>query len=236
MNELYQQNVFKESHCHFQEIDRFSSFYGGISSDPIRGIRNLQQELIWESVSGRQAYNIYLGKHNIGQNVKITQGPIPLPKPNTVNRFGLSNSSWYKKACVPLIFSGVIVNFIETALEIFQRISKMVLCCDQSVVVFSTVVLDQKVISPGACLYQESLFGISPAISVEDAENISKDGYRSMLENLIQMFKDGHLSWIKQGEVFLLHLLDDMVAFPIAIYHLEKSGDYKMRRVVLQKF
>lgn len=118
------------------------------------------------------------------------------------------------------------MNFIETALEIFQRISKMVLRCDQSVAVFSTVVLARKAISPGACLYQESLFEISPAISVEYAENISKDGYRSMLENLIQMFKDGHLSWIKQGEVFLLHLLDDMVAFPIAIYHLEKSGDY----------
>ena len=77
-----------ESHCHFQEIDLLSSFYGGISSDPIRGITNLhqlfpaavlQQELIRESVSGRQAYNIYLGKHNVGQNVKISESPIPLP-------------------------------------------------------------------------------------------------------------------------------------------------------------
>ena len=67
-----------------------------------------------------------------------------------------------------------------------------------------------------------------PSISVEDAENISKDGYRSMLENLIQMFKDGHLSWMKQGKVFLLHLLDDMVPFPMAIYHLEKCGDYNV--------
>lgn len=108
MNELYQQNVFKESHCHFQEIDLFSSFSGGKSSDPIRGIRNLhqlfpgavlQQELIRESVSGRQAYNIYLGKHNIGQNVKITQGPMPLPKPNTVNHFGLSNSHFQWGHC-----------------------------------------------------------------------------------------------------------------------------------------
>ena len=41
------------------------------------------------------------------------------------------------------------------------------------------------------------------------------------------MFKDGSFKWVKQGEVFLLHLLDDMVAFPIAIYHLEKSGDYR---------
>lgn len=79
MNELYQQDVLKESHCHFQEIDMFSYFYGRISSDPIRGITNLhrmfpaavlQQELIRESVSGRQAYNIYLGKHNIGKMLK----------------------------------------------------------------------------------------------------------------------------------------------------------------------
>ena len=79
-------------------MDLFSSFYGGISSDLIRGITNLhqlfpvavlQQELIRESVSGRQAYNIYLGKHNVGQYVKISQSPIPLPKPNIINHFGL---------------------------------------------------------------------------------------------------------------------------------------------------
>ena len=89
----------------------------------------------------------------------------------------------------------VIVTFIETALEIFLRISKMVLRCDHSVVVFRTDVLDQKAISPGACLYQVSLFGILPPISIKDAENISKDGYKTMLEKLIQMFKDGHLRW-----------------------------------------
>ena len=58
-----------------------------------------------------------------------------------------------------------------------------------------------------------------------DASSIAKDGYKTMLENLIKMFKDGRYSWVRQGEVFLLHLLDDMVAFPIAIYHLDKSGD-----------
>ena len=54
----------------------------------------------------------------------------------------------------------------------------------------------------------------------------AKDGYKTMLKNLMKMFKDGRYSWVKQGEVFLLHLLDDMVAFPIAIYHLDKSGDH----------
>ena len=42
----------------------------------------------------------------------------------------------------------------------------------------------------------------------------------------MKMFKDGRYSWVKLGEVFLLHLLDDMIAFPIAIYHLDKSGDH----------
>ena len=40
------------------------------------------------------------------------------------------------------------------------------------------------------------------------------------------MLKDGRYRWVKQGEVFLLHLLDDKIAFPIAIYHLDKSGDH----------
>ena len=83
-----------------------------------------------------------------------------------------------------------------------------------------------KKLSPGACLYQQNLFGISPPISVADAGSIAKDGYKTMLENLIKMFKDGCYSWVKQREVFLLHLLDDMIAFPITIYHLDKSGDH----------
>ena len=102
MNELYQQDVLKESHCHFQEIDLFSFFFGGISADPITGMKNvyqlfpaavLQLEIIREAVSGRQACNIYLGKHNVGKNVEMSDGAIPLPNPNTVKQFGLSNAT-----------------------------------------------------------------------------------------------------------------------------------------------
>ena len=42
--------------------------------------------------------------------------------------------------------------------------------------------MDQKALSPGACLYQQNLFGISPPISVADAGSIAKDGYKTMLE------------------------------------------------------
>lgn len=98
MNELYQRDVLSErTSLHFQEIvDLFSSFFGGISADPIRGMENLhqlfpvlQQEMIREAVSGRQAYNIYLGKHNVGKNVKMSDSAIPLPNRSAVNHFGL---------------------------------------------------------------------------------------------------------------------------------------------------
>lgn len=98
MNELYQRDVLSErKSLHFQEIvDLFSSFFGGISADPMRGMENLhqlfpvlQQEMIREAVSGRQAYNIYLGKHNVGKNVKMSDSAIPLPNRNAVNHFGL---------------------------------------------------------------------------------------------------------------------------------------------------
>lgn len=98
MNELYQRDVLSErKSLHFQEIvDLFSSFFGGISADPIRGMENLhqlfpvlQQEMIREAVSGRQAYNIYLGKHNVGKKVKMSDSAIPLPNRSAVNHFGL---------------------------------------------------------------------------------------------------------------------------------------------------
>ena len=45
-----------------------------------------------------------------------------------------------------------------------------------------------------------------------------------MLENLIKMLKDGRYSWVKQGEVFLLRLLDDMIAFPISLISADIYG------------
>ena len=102
----------------------------------------------------------------------MSYGAIPFPNSNTVNHFDLSSSSWYNKASVPLIsFSGAIVNFVEIALELFQRLSKMVVRSEHALVVYGTIVVDQKALSPGACLYHQNLFGISPSISVADASS-----------------------------------------------------------------
>ena len=97
---------------------------------------------------------------------------------------------------MPLVFNAVIVNFVEIALEMFRRLSKMVVRSEQALVVYGTIVVDQKALSPGACLYQQILFGTSPSISVVDAGSIVKDGYKTMLQNLIKMFKDGRYSWV----------------------------------------
>ena len=77
---------------------------------------------------------------------------------------------------MPLVFSGVIVNFVEIALEMFERLSKMVVRSEHALVVYGTIIVDQKPLSPGACLYQQNMFGISPPISVADAGSIAKDG------------------------------------------------------------
>ena len=76
MNEMIQSGILSDKHCHLQEISMFTSILGEISEDPLREITNLQkrfpvavflQEKIRNSVSGRQAYNAYLGKHNVGK-------------------------------------------------------------------------------------------------------------------------------------------------------------------------
>ena len=43
-----------------------------------------------------------------------------------------------------------------------------------------------------------------------------------MLQNLIRFLKDGRRCLVKQGELFILTLLDKVAAFPAALYYLEK--------------
>ena len=60
------------------------------------------------------AYNTYLGKHNVGKGIGSVAGGMTFPSTNSVNHFGISPSSWFKKAPVPLVYDGVIVNYFET--------------------------------------------------------------------------------------------------------------------------
>ena len=98
--------------------------------------------------------------------------------------------------------------------------------------------LIKKAVSPGGCVYSGGLYGILPPISGRDANILLQNGYRNMLQNLINEFKEGTRHWVKQGEVFMLQLLDQLIAIPIAIYLLEKSGthidiDLRLKEVLL---
>ena len=55
---------------------------------------------------------------------------------------------------------------------------------------------------------QKSLWNLCFTVSISlYTENIAKEGYQSMLQNLIRFLKDGRNGWVKQGELFTLSLL-----------------------------
>ena len=140
----------------------FISIFGEISEDPLTGITNLQkrfpaavflQEKIRNSVSGRQAYNAYLGKHDVRKGTGGIAGEKTLSRPDSVNHFGVSPSNWYKKASVPLVYDGVVVNYVETLQNIIPEVTNLKIASENSITVCANVRFDQKVISPGICEY-----------------------------------------------------------------------------------
>ena len=127
------------------------------------------------------------------------KGQVQLPDPNCVNQAGLSDSSWYKKAAVPFLFDGVVINFVEILQDLYLKITKVKIVSKNSVVVFASVIFDQKAVSPGGCVYSGGLYRILPPISGRDANILLQNGYRNMLQNLINEFKEGTRHWVKQG-------------------------------------
>ena len=133
MNELIQSGMISESHCHLQEVSLFSAMFGKISDDPIRGMRNLHgrfpaavlfQELIKNSVTGWQAYNIYLGKHNVSKQLSGNARNMDLPTPSGVNHFGLSLQADSRKTQYPwylMVYSSAILKYFRAFYQISQK-------------------------------------------------------------------------------------------------------------------
>ena len=82
------------------------------------------------------------------QNQMIPGGKT-LPRPDSVNHFGISPSNWYKKAPVHLVYVWI------TSRHSRKSFLKL---------------------SPGICEYQKIGFGVLPSISHEEALVISPDG------------------------------------------------------------
>ena len=199
MNELIQSGMISESHCHLQEVSLFSAMFGKISDDPIRGTRNLHsrfpaavlfQELIKNSVTGRQAYNIYLGKHNVSKQISANARNMDLPTPSSVNYFGLSPSSWFKKDPVPMVFDCVFISYIEILQSILLDITKVKVVSSNNVTIFGTVTFDQKAISPGLCNYQNLGLGVRTQSSNQQKRlNCSKMGTLKCFKSLFMILK-----------------------------------------------
>ena len=235
MIELVQACIIDESHCHLQEVCLFSSIFGEISENSLGGMRSLHSrfpaagflhELIRNSVSGRQTYNIDLGKHSVGKHVGGTKHGMSLPSPSSVNHFCLSPSSWVKKETVPLIFDGVFINFIEILQDILPEITKVKLQSTNNLVVFGTLIFDQKAVSHGLCKYQNLGLGVLPVVTPIETVDFLENGYSRMLQKLIADFKISERFGVKNEELFFFQLLDYFVAIPIAALYLSKSGQW----------
>ena len=110
---------------------------------------------------------------------------------NSVNHFGISPSSWLKKATVPLVYDGVIVNnYIETLHKTVPGITDIQMASEGNITVYTTVSFDQKAISPGICEYQKVGFGVLPPTCHQDAVSLLENEYSKMLRELIKDFKE----------------------------------------------
>ncbi len=56
-----------------------------------------------QSLTGKQAYNAYLGVHGVGQGVNGRTAEFDINKAKKTNHVAPSNSSLIKKAIVPLV-------------------------------------------------------------------------------------------------------------------------------------
>ncbi|XP_066934637.1 uncharacterized protein [Clytia hemisphaerica] len=235
IQEMFNQGRINDSHPFVQEIQYFSSMYGNVATDPVRGLTGLHerypglmylQERMRLATSGKAAYNIYLGKHGVGSTRNVLKSSQPvLPKPESVFHFGLAPSSWMKKQVCPALHDGIIIQFLLTLLDVMPNVTKVKLETKTSCTLYGCLILDQKGISPGADEYDGMIYGITPNLGPDDVSKLCENGYPEMLKNLIRMFTEKNLKWVKQVEVFMIQMLDICVAVPIASYGLDETGE-----------
>ena len=202
----------------------------------------LFHECLRESSSGRAAYNIYLGKHNehLGRSpFSCADSPAIVPSPENVNHAGLSVSSWYKKAIIPIFVNGVFINFIESLQKLACSLQTMKIVGPLSSTFYCDIIFDSKAINLGTEVYQDTLYGTVPPIKAEEAKTSCENGYKEMLQTMILDFAEKRRSWIKQAEVYMLQFLDIVVAVPIAVFYLTQDGtsdDVKQRTALVLKY
>ena len=235
MQELLNSGELNHSHPNMQEIKIFSKMFGKLSEDPACGI-NIDEERVQgmlylqdrmrRAKSGKEAMNIYLGKHGVGSGRSCFKtSEAILPEVKSVFHFAYSPSASRRKQVCPALADGVLVQFLLVCLEIVPAVTRVKLTSHSSVTMYASIIFDGKGINPGAQEYDGVIHGILPPLSVDDVKSLTSDGYPNMLRSMIQNFKENKWSWVKQVEVFLLQLLDLQVAIPIASYSMHEKED-----------
>ena len=152
---MFQKGTLSESHPFIQELSAFATIFGELSKGPVRSFNDMfsrypammhLQEQMRNASSGREAYNIYLGRHGTRCSISLlgrTQGVIP--DIADVLHFCLSRSSWSNKAIVPAVENGVFLHLLLVLLEIIEYITEIKLKSGDSAVFYCGVTFDQKV-------------------------------------------------------------------------------------------
>ena len=122
MNEILKNGLISEEDLILQEIDAFTSKHGRTYSEPTRCMQNMNKKVpavcyfasnLWNAKSGKQAYNVYLGRQNVGKGFGPFGQSFATASVKCTNHVAPSNSAFQRKSVVPIVTSGVIVNFIE---------------------------------------------------------------------------------------------------------------------------
>ena len=233
MNEILKNGLISEEDLILQEIDAFTLKYGRTYSEPTRCMQNINKKVpavcyfasnLRNAKSGKQAHNVYLGRQNAGKGFGPFGQSFATASVKRTSHVAPSNSAFQRKSVVPIVTSGVIVNFIEILLKSFPKITKVRLSGENSTVCYVSLIFDQKTLAPGAEKYGNTLFGVAPPITSEIATNLCCNGYSNMLKSLLKEFNDNQRTWIKNGEVFMLQLLDKTIAVPVAVYYISTSS------------
>ena len=93
-----------------------------------------------QAKSGKAAYNIYLGKHNVGSGNRyfVNSDALP-PRIESVSGFGLLTTSWIRKEVCPALFDGVLIQFLLVLLDKVPAVTTVTMRSAVSLTAFASI-------------------------------------------------------------------------------------------------
>ena len=89
----------------------------------------------------------------------------------------------------------MVINFVEILQDFYPRITTVRIVAKNNVVSIRTTTFDEKAVS-------HDLYGIPPPPPPPPYLTLLQNGYRNLLQNLINELKTSTRLWVEQGEAF----------------------------------